>query len=225
MNENLGSLNISFTANDAGVQKVIDNIISSIDKMQNGIQEKMDKVNNSISQSMAKTSQSLNKIKDSAKVVQSSSTSIVGSLGKIGTALKTLLKFAVFSWLGRQIIKFGKQLFNLASDMAEVENLFAVSFGDMTKQASDFADRLNEAWGVDVTPIKEQTAYMNQMFKSMGIGANTSYTLSTELEKLSYNIASLYNLDQEDAYEKLRSGMVGQMRPLTFRGAIKKFIV
>jgi hypothetical protein len=231
MDMTVGTVSINFTANDTGVQQTINSILNTL----NQVQSKASSMGSQISKGFSGVStvanqqatgvrSAMNTITTSAKngatKIATATTSIKGSFSKILSSMKSLIRFAVFSYIGRQIINLGKTLFTLGSDMAEVENLFQVSFGNMSTKAEEFANMLQSAYGVDTTPVKEQTAYLNAMFTSMKFGENTAYTMSTELEKLSYNMSSLYNISQTDAYEKLRSGMAGQIRPLKQLGIL-----
>ena len=52
-------------------------------------------------------------------------------------------------------------------------------------------------------------ALFNSMTKSMGLSANYAYTLSENMTKLGYDLASLYNIDPTSAMTKLRAGLAG----------------
>lgn len=215
--DNIGTLSIQFIADDSGVQTAIDNIVKTINQMEENINSAMKNASKSINDSANRIVKSTNKISNSmsslGEKTKSSSKSIGSSILSIG---KTLVAVKIFQW----ITKFSEKMFMLSSDMAEVENLFQVSFGNMSKDAEEFANSLQKAWGVDTTPIKEQTAYLNQMFKSMNFGKQTAYDMATSLEQLSYDMSSLYNIDQETMYKKLQSGMAGQIRPLKSLGVL-----
>ena len=57
-------------------------------------------------------------------------------------------------------------------------------------------------------------ALFNSMTKSMGLSADYAYILSENMTKLGYDLASLYNIDTENAMTKLRAGLAGQTEPL-----------
>ena len=213
----IGALNIKFTANDENVQKVIDNVVKTVGGMQKKINKATSQTgsNKAVQNAAKQAQQSQKNMNTMVNSIKAGCQSAIAGIGKLGSAIANIGKFMVFSWLGRQIINLGKKIFMLGSDMAETENLFQVSFGNMADRATEFTETLQEAWGVNPTPIKEQTAYLNQMLKSMKLGDETAYTMSTSLEKLSYNMSSLYNISQQSAFEKLRSGVAGQIRPLT----------
>lgn len=110
---------------------------------------------------------------------------------------------------------------NASVDYTETVNLFNVSFGkgleglnEYYEQAIDFQERLEEKLGVNIEESMRYQALFNSMTKSMGLGANYAYTLSENMTKLGYDLASLYNIDPESAMTKLRAGLAGQTEPL-----------
>lgn len=106
-------------------------------------------------------------------------------------------------------------------DYTETVNLFNVSMGkgleglnQYYEQAMDFQNKLTEKLGVNIEESMRYQALFNSMTKSMGLSANYAYTLSENMTKLGYDLASLYNIDTESAMTKLRAGLAGQTEPL-----------
>ena len=158
-----------------------------------------------------------NDAKKASTSISASSNKIKDGINKVSSNLKQLARFGrffVFSYLGRQIAGLTKNMMVAGANMAEIQNLFEVSFGAMADAAEEFANKLETSWGVSATLTKQQTAYLNNMLKSMGMAEDMAYGMSTGLVQLSYNIASLYDISQKDAFDKLRSAMVGISRPL-----------
>lgn len=158
-----------------------------------------------------------NDAKKASTSINASSIKIKDSINKVSSNLKQLARFGrffVFSYLGRQIAGLTKNMMVAGANMAEIQNLFEVSFGAMADAAEEFAKKLETSWGVSATLTKQQTAYLNNMLKSMGMAEDMAFGMSTGLVQLSYNIASLYDISQKDAFDKLRSAMVGISRPL-----------
>lgn len=186
-------------------------------------QEGMSKIKSDLS-SLGKTttktnafSTIVNDAKKASSSINASSNKIKDGINKVSSNLKQLARFGrffVFSYLGRQIAGLTKNMMVAGANMAEIQNLFEVSFGAMADAAEEFAKKLETSWGVSATLTKQQTAYLNNMLKSMGMTEDMAYGMSTGLVQLSYNIASLYDISQKDAFDKLRSAMVGISRPL-----------
>lgn len=110
---------------------------------------------------------------------------------------------------------------NASVDYTETVNLFNVSFGkgieglnQHYEQAINFQEEIEEKLGVNIEESMRYQALFNSMTKSMGLSANYAYTLSENMTKLGYDLASLYNIDTESAMTKLRAGLAGQTEPL-----------
>ena len=106
-------------------------------------------------------------------------------------------------------------------DYTETVNLFNVSFGkgldglnQYYEQAMNFQEKLEKKLGVNIEQSMRYQALFNSMSKSMGIGAKYAYTLSENMTKIGYDLASLYNINPEEAMTKLRAGLAGQTEPL-----------
>lgn len=55
---------------------------------------------------------------------------------------------------------------------------------------------------------------MGAMLKSMGLTTNASLNMSQKITELAGDLASFYNLDVDDAFTKIRSGISGETEPL-----------
>lgn len=108
----------------------------------------------------------------------------------------------------------GKSMLEAGMNAVESENLFEVSMGGMARQARKWSEDMGKSLGLNRYAIRENVATFNVMFGSMGLGAQKAYELSTGLTKLAYDMASFYNLKPEEAFEKLRSGISGEVEPL-----------
>ena len=136
-------------------------------------------------------------------------------------ALQKTFNFSAIYLGAKQALNTLKDMTNASVDFTETANLFSVSFGENIKglnqyyeQALDFQERLEEKLGVNIEESMRYQALFNSMTKSMGLGANYAYTLSENMTKLGYDLASLYNIDPESAMTKLRAGLAGQTEPL-----------
>lgn len=113
-------------------------------------------------------------------------------------------------------------------DMIEANNLFEVSmgkvvdeYGNLDESASEyyvkamaFQDEMNKKLATNKAELKKYQAMYYSMLKSQGINKDASYFMSENLTKAGYDIASLYNLSVEDAMNKLKSGLSGQVESL-----------
>lgn len=114
----------------------------------------------------------------------------------------------------RAIATFVRATTKLAGDLIEVQNVVDVTFGSMAKEVNAFADTAIEQFGLSELSAKKYTSSMGAMLKSSGLMGETAKEMSIGLTQLSADMASFYNLSNEEAFEKIRSGMAGMARPL-----------
>ena len=114
----------------------------------------------------------------------------------------------------RAIARFVKSTTSLASDLTEVQNVVDVTFGSMAKDINDFAKISIEQFGLSELAAKKYSSSMGAMLKSSGIAGEAVRDMALELTKLSADMASFYNLDNDAAFQKIMSGMSGMTQPL-----------
>ena len=81
-------------------------------------------------------------------------------------------------------------------------------------KAMEFQNEMNEKLLTNEAELKNYQAMYYSMLKSQGIDKDASYLMSESLTKAGYDIASLYNLSVDDAMNKLKSGLAGQVESL-----------
>ena len=116
--------------------------------------------------------------------------------------------------IGESVIKFGAETINLASDLAEVQNVVDVTFGDGASIIQDWADKAGTQFGLTETQAKRFTSTIGAMMKSAGMSGKEIVSMSTDLAGLTADMASFYNMDFETAFQKIRSGISGETEPL-----------
>ncbi len=101
-----------------------------------------------------------------------------------------------------------------ASDMAEVQNVVDVTFGKQNRTINDWSQKTLDAFGLNELSAKRYASTMGAMLKSSGISGGALLEMSKNLTQLSGDVASFYNLDNNTAFEKIRSGISGETEPL-----------
>lgn len=114
----------------------------------------------------------------------------------------------------RAIAGFVKATTKLASDLTEVQNVVDVTFGSMANEVNEFAKTSITSFGLSELAAKKYTSTMGAMLKSSGLSGKAAKDMSIDLVKLSADMASFYNLSNDEAFEKIQSGMAGMSRPL-----------
>lgn len=132
---------------------------------------------------------------------------------KVGKALAAA--FAV-----NKLVSFGKECLELGSDLAEVQNVVDVTFPAMTAQVDNFAKEAANAFGLSETMAKQFTRTFGAMAKAFGFCEKQAYDMGTALTGLAGDVASFYNLSQEEAYTKLKSVFTGETESLKDLGVV-----
>ena len=132
----------------------------------------------------------------------------------MGINIGSFTKFALIGMATRELYKFGKASIEVASDLREVQNVVDVTFGSMSNQISEFSSDAIKQFGLSELSAKKFTSTMGAMLKSSGLTGQTVTDMSIDLAKLSADMASFYNLENEEAFSKIMSGMSGMTQPL-----------
>ena len=144
------------------------------------------------------------------KQIGSSSSGLTKAQFSLGNLLKTAIGFR----LGYGLLNFGKQAFELGSDITEVENVVNVAFGSMASQAYEFASTAKERFGLSELAALNYAGTMKAVLNSSGVAQEAAAEMSTSLAGLAGDLASFYNISQDVAWDKIMSGMAGEVEPL-----------
>ena len=154
-------------------------------------------------------------------------TKVVGSLRKGHSEMSSMItnmRRALVAGLAFMVIRgmsqVARQRVDLAIKAEETANLFRESMGNMEKAGTRWVDKTAAGFGLYRADVMKSVGTMNVMLKSMGMTEQQAFDMSTSITKLSIDMASFYNLSVEDAFNKLRAGMVGMSRPLQQLGIL-----
>lgn len=159
---------------------------------------------------------------------------IKGSYSKVGDATREVMKETkeagnTFRKLGSIIAgvvgvgalaSFTKSCVDLGSDLQEVQNVVDVSFGSMTNSVNEFANNAIEQFGLSELSAKKYMGTYGAMAKSFGFNQRQVYDMSAAITGLTGDVASFYNLTQDEAYTKLKSIFTGETETLKDLGVV-----
>lgn len=135
-------------------------------------------------------------------------------VNSLSLSLGNLLKTAIGFNIGYGLLNFGKSMFTLGSDVTEVENVVDVAFGGMAQSAYDFASTAQEQFGLSELMALRYSGTMMSVLNASGVAQRDAAEMSTTLTGLAGDLASFYNISQDNAWEKIMSGMAGEIEPL-----------
>ncbi len=116
------------------------------------------------------------------------------------------------------VAKFANDSLMLASNLQEVQNVVDTTFGKMSGGINKFADNAGKQFGISALQAKKYSGTLGAMLKSSGISADGLSKMSSDLAGLAGDLASFYNLEPDEAFEKLKSAMVGSTEPMLALG-------
>lgn len=120
----------------------------------------------------------------------------------------------------KKLVDFGKSCLDLGSDLSEVQNVVDVTFPNMSAQVDKFAQSALKASGLSETMAKKYTGTFGAMAKAFGFNEQQAYDMGTALTSLTADVASFYNLSQDEAYTKLKSVFTGETESLKDLGVV-----
>lgn len=142
------------------------------------------------------------------------------SCNKINSSFKNLFKGIGFTAVIVGLNKVVKSAIQAASDLEEVQNVVEVSFGSMTQEVEDFANRAVKSYGISTLTAKQMASTFMAMSNGMGIAAQDGKNMSLSLTALAADIASFYNVQTSVAQTALNSIFTGETESLKKFGVV-----
>ena len=166
--------------------------------------DEMQKVANGFSAFPAKIQQF---VASSAKVPSSnasSSKSFANLASKIGATFYLFKRGArvIGSWI------------NESNEYVETMNLFTVSMGEYAAEAQKYAEDVGEAMGIDPAAWMRNQGVFMTLATGFGVAGDRAKIMSEQLTQLGYDLSSFFNISVEEAMQKLKSGLAGELEPL-----------
>lgn len=112
------------------------------------------------------------------------------------------------------LVSIGAVGIKTASDLQEVQNVVDTAFGDSAGKVDEWAKTTLEAYGLTQLEAKQYAGTMRAMTDSMGVSSDEADTMSMKLAELAGDMSSFYNLEHDEVWDKIRSGISGETEPL-----------
>lgn len=93
-------------------------------------------------------------------------------------------------------------------------NLFNVSMGQYAEEARNYAEQVGEVMGINPGEWMRNQGVFMTITEGFGVASDRAYTMSKNLTQLTYDLASFFNISTSDAFQKLESGISGELEPL-----------
>lgn len=157
------------------------------------------------------------KLDNMAKRGSSSAAGLVGSIKKVVAALAIVATVAA----GINAIKdFSVAAVNAAANAEEVQSKFEVVFKDTAAKSETWITNFADAAKRSKVEVKGFMADAQAMFTGIGMAIEPASEMSAAMTSLSYDLASFHNISDQDAFAKVRSGLLGETEGLKSMGIV-----
>lgn len=157
---------------------------------------------------------------DFKRQMRSLGTTTKSSVGGITDSLKKIAPAVIAAFSVKAIVDFSKECLSLGSDLAEVQNVVDVTFGEMSGAVNDWAKNAMTQFGMSEKVAKEYVGQLGAMSKAFGNSTQEAYNQATELAGLVGDVASFYNLSTDEAFTKLKAVYTGETESLKSLGVV-----
>lgn len=113
-----------------------------------------------------------------------------------------------------------KKIGSLGVAAEEAASKFSAVFGPATERMSERLKELQKTVPATTVEMQNALATFASMAKAFGFTAEAANDFSVEMVKIGGDIASFHNLRIEDAFQKIRSAISGEMEPLKALGIV-----
>lgn len=158
---------------------------------------------NALPRNIQKAINATNKFADASKHAHRSSGGLLRRLTSIAAAYVSL----------RAVWRFGMDAFQASNDYVEAINLANVAMGKGAKGAMEYAQKVEDLIGINMSDWITQMGTFNQMIAGFGIAQKDAAHMSQQLTQLGYDIQSAFNAkDIGQVMDRLQSGLAGQIK-------------
>jgi hypothetical protein len=141
-----------------------------------------------------------------------------GNVSVFGDVLKASLLSEVIVEGIKKLGNAFKEVFvegiELASDLEESQNVVNVTFEESANNVQNWSRTLANSFGISELNGMKFVGTMGAILKSSGVAQDAVVDMSESLVELAGDMASFYNIEVEEAFNKLRSGISGESEPL-----------
>lgn len=160
----------------------------------------------------------------SASYLKSAFTSVLNSIGSkfksifssssssgLAQHLKSLL-------LGAGVVKGLESAISLSSELTESQNRLQYVFGESADSVTEFAQTTAKAYGLTENAATKFASTFGGILSASGIASDELSDFSENLTKMTGDLASFYDVDQDVFFKKLQAGLAGNAAALRTYG-------
>nr|DAM69529.1 MAG TPA: minor tail protein [Bacteriophage sp.] len=128
--------------------------------------------------------------------------------------VSNLVKFRIIGGALKGVTTAFTDLYSKAAEYEESLNLYTVALGEYAEAGRAWAEKISNALYLDPTNVLQYTGAIKSLAEGLGVASNDANLMAKNITQLSYDMSSYLNIDVQSAYDKLQSGLSGQVRGL-----------
>lgn len=205
-------ISIEVVSSTDGVIKRLDEIDNKLLKLSKTLSGETKNSTNTAKNSLSKLNKTIDDQKNKVNASSDSWTKFTKSI------TGNLVRFRIIK---DSISAAASSLKGLADKAAEYEeslNLYTLSLGNYADQGKAWAEEISTALYLDPTTIYQYEGALNNLITGLNVSADKAYLMSTNLTQLAFDMSSYLNMDYQTAYDRIQSGISGQIRGLRQAG-------
>jgi hypothetical protein len=177
-------------------------VLSTAGKISPAFQSGLQKVESGASKAFSVVKKGAGAVGKGFAVVGKAAAGIAVGIGAFGIASLTAMA------------PLASQGLEYASSLTEVQNVVDTTFGKGASVIDSFSKTALQSYGLSTLQAKQYSSVLGSMYKSMGLGSQQTLTMSQNMTALAGDMASFYNLNPDEAFQKIQSGVSGETEPL-----------
>lgn len=198
---NIDKLNIEIEVNSKdGIAQLtkLSNTLKGLKGSASGINNTSSGLKN-IAKNISGTIRGFGKLSSSITKIAAKGTALIGTYKLVSSTLFDLL--------------------SESSEYTEVLNKLEISLGGASNSAVTFAKKVNDLLGIDLSEWLDYQSTFGSMLKGFKVQEKDIQLMSQNLTQLAYDYSSLYNKSVQESFNKLNSGLSGQIKGLKEYGS------
>ncbi len=162
----------------------------------------------------------LGDVDDGFSQAQSRLSSIGDGFSRMENKLKSIAASIGLAFGAKELVDFGKNAINAASDLTEAQNVVDTAFGDMSWKMEQFAATALDTYGISELTAKTMGSTYMAMARGMGVATDAASDMAVTLTGRLSDIMSFYNKTQSEVDTIGRAMITGETEPLKAIGVV-----
>ena len=144
-----------------------------------------------------------------------SNASLAKSYTSLGSVFKSVrVRALAYFYVMKRVASMLGSALSESNAYVENINLFTVAMGDAADEAMRFAEKVNDALGIDTSAWIRTQGTFRQILSGFGVVNDKATLMSQNLTQISYDISSFFNIGTDEAIQKVEAGISGELEPL-----------